>query len=438
MPTSAATSARKRDHALLSVGITFAMSGALMGANLPRLPAVRDQVGATLSELGLALVAAGVGSVLAMPWTGLLVRRVGTAGVVVGAAVLCGLAWSLVALTTSPLTLGLAMLFVGAGFGIWDVAMNVAGYDVEQRDRRSWMPRLHAAFSAGAIAGAGLAALSLRAGIPTGAHFVASAVVSVAVVVLAARRFLPTTPKEEPRPETSAPPERRLWWVQAPVLVLGLLIAGTAFGEGAANDWLALMLVDTRGATEDLAALGFAGFNAAMLAGRLVGGPAIDRWGRVAVLRAAGTTAAVGILVLALVPTLPAAVVGALLWGLGLSVVFPAVMSAAGEAVPGRGPETIAVVATIGYGGFLLGPPLLGLLGDLARLDHALLAVAVLALGIAALAGATRERRPRTEVTTGEPVPEDAPVDQHAPVDQGAPVARAEPVSQGEACPARP
>jgi MFS family permease len=88
------------------------------------------------------------------------------------------------------------------------------------------------------------------------------------------------------------------------------------------------------------------------------------------------------------------ALLGALLWGLGLSVVFPAGMSAAGEAVPGRGAEAIAVVATIGYGGFLLGPPLLGFLAQAWGLDRALLVVAALAAVVALLAGALRDRRP--------------------------------------------
>jgi MFS family permease len=184
---------------------------------------------------------------------------------------------------------------------------------------------------------------------------------------------------------------------------------GTTLGEGAANDWLALALVDTRGASQSLAALAFAGFNAAMLVGRLVGGSAIDRFGRTAVVRVSGATAAVGVLLLCLVPSLPVALAGSLLWGLGLSVVFPAGMSAAGEAVPGRGAEAIAVVATIGYGGFLLGPPLLGFLAESWGLDRALLVVAALAVMVAVLAGAVRDRRPAEAArSVAEPVEEPA------------------------------
>jgi MFS family permease len=390
----------RADRAVHAVTATFAASGAVMGANVARVPALRDQLSATESQLGLALVGAGIGSVLAMPFTARLVRRFGTGRVVVGGAVLVGAAWIGVGATTS-VTVALAFfVLVGAGFGIWDVAMNVAGHAAEERDRRSWMPRLHAAFSGGAVLGAGLAALAVRAETTPLQQFVLVAVGSVVVVAVCVPRFLPVPePPAERSGERSRTRSGSLWRVPG-VLVIGLVVVGTTLGEGAANDWLALALVDTRGASQSLAALAFAGFNAAMLVGRLVGGGAIDRFGRTAVVRVAGATAAAGVLLLCLVPSLPVALLGALLWGLGLSVVFPAGMSAAGEAVPGRGAEAIAVVATIGYGGFLLGPPLLGFLAQAWGLDRALLVVAALAALVTLLAGALRDRRP-AEVVHG-------------------------------------
>ena len=390
----------RADRAVHAVTATFAASGAVMGANVARVPALRDQLAATESQLGLALVGAGIGSVLAMPFTARLVRRFGTGRVVVGGAVLVGAAWIGVGATTSVAVALAFFVLVGAGFGIWDVAMNVAGHSAEERDRRSWMPRLHAAFSGGAVLGAGLAALAVRAEMTPLLQFALVAIGSVVVVAVCVPRFLPVPePPAERSGERSRTRSGSLWRVPA-VLVIGLVVVGTTLGEGAANDWLALALVDTRGASQSLAALAFAGFNAAMLVGRLVGGGAIDRFGRTAVVRVCGATAAVGVLLLCLVPSLPVALLGALLWGLGLSVVFPAGMSAAGEAVPGRGAEAIAVVATIGYGGFLLGPPLLGFLAQAWGLDRALLVVAALAALVALLAGALRDRRPAEVVRT--------------------------------------
>jgi MFS family permease len=391
----------RADRVVHAVAGVFALNGVMMGASVARVPALRDQVGASPAQLGLALVAVGVGSLLAMPWTGRLVRRWGSAQVVRAAALLTAVGWSAVGLSGSVPSLGVLLLVTGAGIGVWDVAMNVQGHRVEQRDGRSWMPRLHAAFSAGAVLGAGLAALAVTLGAGPALQFAVVSVILAAGALWCVRLFLPDA--EDPTAHGQAPaagdpdnavpaaPRRSLWSVPA-VLVLGVVMIGTAFGEGAANDWLALMLVDTREASQSLAALAYAGFNAAMLTGRLVGGPAIERWGRARVLRVCGATAAAGVLLLCLVPFLPVALIGAMLWGVGLSVVFPAAISAAGEIVPGRGADAIAVVSTIGYGGFLLGPPLLGLLADAVALDRALLLVAVLAALISVLAGIARER----------------------------------------------
>jgi MFS family permease len=152
------------------------------------------------------------------------------------------------------------------------------------------------------------------------------------------------------------------------------------------------MLVDNRGAPAALGAVTYAGFNLTMTVGRFAGGAIIQRFGRVPVLHAAGTIATIGVALLCLVPSTLIALVGAAAWGLGLSVVFPSAMSAAGE-VPGRGGRAIAVVSTIGYGGFLLGAPLIGFLAHYMPLDRALLAVALLVFLIAILAPVARERQ---------------------------------------------
>jgi MFS family permease len=137
------------------------------------------------------------------------------------------------------------------------------------------------------------------------------------------------------------------------------------------------------------------GFNLTMAIGRFTGGAVIQRYGRVPVLRSAGILACVSVTALCLVNSTLVALLGAFGWGLGLSVVFPAVISAAGE-VPGRGAAAIAQVATIGYAGFLVGAPLIGLLAHLMPLDRALLAVAGIVPLIAILAPAAKERSPQT------------------------------------------
>jgi MFS family permease len=273
------------------------------------------------------------------------------------------------------------------------------------------MPRLHAGFSAGTVAGALLGAGSAAAGVPLAAQLPVVSVAGAVTLLWCVRRFAPDlrqgsrTPAAAEETATDEAPAARAAGVTGLELMLGLLTFSTALGEGASNDWLALVLVDERGAPEALGALTFAGFNVAMTVGRLAGGELIRRTGRVPVLRLAGVTAVTGVLLVALVPYLAAAVVGGMLWGLGLAVVFPAAMSAAGE-IPGRGPHAIGVVSTIGYSGFLAGAPTIGFVAEQVGLDHALLVVAAVCSLVFLVAPAARERqstaaRPASSRATG-------------------------------------
>ena len=366
-----------------AVVAVFTINGALMAQAYARMPQLRDQVGATPAQLGLALVGGGIGSMLAMPWTGRVVERWGSKATVRVVALVNVLAWVAVAWTGSPLALAATLVFIGATTGVWDVAMNVQGHHVERLRGRSLMPRLHAGFSAGTLAGALAGALAAKLTLPLQVQLPVFSGLTFAVVVVATRRFIGDHVGVEVTQEETVAPTRS--GITALEVLIGLITLSTAIGEGAANDWLALLLVDVRDAPPAFGALTFAAFNLTMLLGRLAGGPAIERFGRVWVLRVSGLCACAGVLLVCLVPMLGAAVLGGLLWGLGLATVFPATMSAAGE-VPGRGQRAIGVVSTIGYGGFLLGAPTIGLLTSHVGLDRALLLVAGFAALIVVLA----------------------------------------------------
>ncbi|HEX8971396.1 MFS transporter [Oryzihumus sp.] len=367
-----------------AVVAVFTVNGALMAQAYARMPQLRDQVGATPAQLGLALLGGGLGSVLAMPWTGRVVERWGSKATIRVVALVNVLAWATVAWTGSPLALAATLVFIGATTGVWDVAMNVQGHHVERLRGRSLMPRLHAGFSAGTLAGALVGALAAKLTLPLQVQLPVFGALTFVVVIGATRLFVgdhvgvEVSPEEEPVAPTRS-------GITVLEVLIGLITLSTAIGEGAANDWLALLLVDVREAPPAFGALTFAAFNLTMLLGRLAGGPAIERFGRVWVLRVSGLCACAGVLLVCLVPMLGAAVLGGLLWGLGLATVFPATMSAAGE-VPGRGQRAIGVVSTIGYGGFLLGAPTIGLLTSHVGLDRALLLIAGFAALIVVLA----------------------------------------------------
>jgi MFS family permease len=311
-------------------------------------------------------------------------------------------------LSRSLFVFGAMLLIVGVGAGLGDVAMNVQGHLVEERRGRVLMPYWHGIFSIGGVSGSLCGWFCAGVGVPLSWQLPMVSAVLLVVMGLATTHYLQDRTRDssvqaKPSKEQvghgsqnhlasgSATYRERRRNLEPVIILLGIVIFATALGEGAANDWLALLLVDTRRAPAALGALTYGGFNLTMAIGRFAGGAVIQRCGRVPVLRLAGTLACVSVTALCLVNSTLVALLGAFGWGLGLSVVFPAVISAAGE-VPGRGVAAIAQVATIGYAGFLIGAPLIGLLAHLMPLDRALLAVAGIVLLIVILAPAARER----------------------------------------------
>jgi predicted MFS family arabinose efflux permease len=391
----AATGPRLR-RAALATALVFATNGFLLGSWVARLPATRDRLGASAAELGLVLLAPGIGSLLSMPFSGRWCRRFGSRLVVAATTVAASAVLAALAVVPNLVALGVALFVWGAFYGSWDVAMNVHGSAVEQRAGREWMPRYHACWSVGGIAGAALGALAAHAGAPLVLHFAAVAVACTVLVMVALRSFVEDraqgTEATQADPGAPQPPDPEPG-LTGRLLLVGVVTLCATTLEGAAADWLALFLTDERGATASLAAFGYAVFAVAMAAGRFSGTAVAERLGRDGAVRVGGLVSFAGVLLTVLGPGLAAAYAGAALWALGVCLVFPAAVSAGGEA-PDRPADAIAAVTTIGYGGFLLGPPLIGLLADRVGLGRALLVLLVLAAGIATLAPAVRSRRP--------------------------------------------
>jgi MFS family permease len=429
-------------RAALATALVFAVNGLLLATWVARIPATRDRLGASAAELGLVLLAPGVGALLSMPFSGRWCRRFGSRPVVAATTVASSVALVLLAVVPTLVGLGLTLFVWGMFYGSWDVAMNVHGSAVEQRAGRDWMPRYHACWSVGGIVGATLGALAAALDTPLILHFAAIAATCVTLVGLALRSFIedregregregrevrddegaPRRPAPVPGPPvgersptgTGTPPvvhsppahSRRTHGrrtrgrprvLTGRLLVVGVVTLCATTLEGAAADWLALFLTDERGATASLAAFGYAVFAVAMAAGRFSGTAVAERLGRDGAVRAGGLVSFAGVLLTVAGPGLAGAYLGAALWALGVCLVFPAAVSAGGEA-PYRPADAIAAVTTVGYGGFLLGPPLIGLLADQVGLGRALLALLVLAGGIVALAPAVRSRRSQAAI----------------------------------------
>ncbi|MFD2765076.1 MFS transporter [Micromonospora eburnea] len=371
------------------VAVVFALNGLAVGTWFSRVPAVREALGLSAGQLGLLLLTMSAGSVLAMPTAGLVTQRLGPARTVAGSVlfvafgtVVAGLSADL---ATATVGVGVGLFAFGYGSGTCDVAMNVEGAAVEKRLGHTILPRFHAAWSLGTVAGAGIGAGAARLGVPVGVHLPVLAAVVLVGTLLGARAFLPA-PTEADGPADPAARRRALLatWREPRTLLIGLLVLVMAFTEGSANDWLAVAFVDGYGVTEAAGATVFGVFVVGMTLGRTVGTIAIDRWGRVPVLFSTIGLAVAGAVLAVLAGSGQLAVLGVALWGIGASLGFPVGMSAAADDED-RAPARVSVVAVIGYTAFLGGPPLLGFLGDHLGTLHALGVVPLLLLPTLAL-----------------------------------------------------
>ncbi|MCH8611983.1 MFS transporter [Arsenicicoccus dermatophilus] len=391
MPSSRATTVTPASarRAAWAVAAVFAVNGMGFATWSSQIPAIKAALRLDPATLGALLMCGSVGSLVGLPLAGAVTSRIGAAR-----TVLAGLAVFVVGLATlgvatdllpqAPLA-GVGFALIGLGIGGWDVAMNIEGAAVEQHLGRAIMPWFHAAFSAGtvlmALVTAGLSYLH----VPVWTHLLAVAVAWPVLGALAVRGFVPGADAEhhEKRPSAASA------WREPRTLLIGVVVLVAALTEGTANDWVAVAFVDGYELPRWAGVLGFAVFLTAMTVGRLLGTAALDRHGRVAVLRVLFVLAAVGsLLVVFGGPVL--AYVGAAIWGVGASLGFPVGMSAASDD-PHRSAARVSVVSTIGYLAFLAGPPFLGSLGNRVGVLHSLLLVGALAVLALALVPATRE-----------------------------------------------
>ena len=369
------------------MGATFTTNGLGYAGWLARAPAVRDSLSLSTAGFGLLLLCLSVAAVAALPLAGPLVQRFGPARAVLLGSTSVGL--GLAGLATGTLIgsvplAGLGLVLAGMGNSTWDVAMNVEGADVERRLRRTIMPRFHAGFSLGTVLGAGLGAAAAAAGLPIWAQLYLTAACLAVVTPPVVRRFLP----HHPLPAGQRVMRVGQAWREPRTILIGLILLGFGFAEGTANDWFAITLVDGYHAGETVGAIGFGVFVTAMTLSRIFGGYAIERWGRVLMLRATAAAAALGLLLVVSGVAVPVALVGGLLWGAGAALGFPVGMSAAADD-PARAAIRVSVAGSIGYGAFLAGPPLVGVLAEHLGVLRAVLCVfGALAIGLVASAAA--------------------------------------------------
>ncbi|MEQ8964662.1 MAG: MFS transporter [Azospirillaceae bacterium] len=359
----------------------FAVNGALFAAWVPRIPEIKARLEMGEAALGLALLGMPAGLLVAMTVVGWLVARLGVTRMLAATLVLYAVAIVLPTLAPSPVLLAAALFFVGLGNASMDVTMNVGAAAIERRRGVAIMGACHGGFSLGSMIGAGLAGLVAAAGIaptPQVAAFAALIFLFGLWVIARMGEGLADEPPEA-EPAFTLPPRG--------LLGLGVLGMGALLIEGAMADWTAVYLREELGGGPAVGAAGFTGFSLAMAIGRFQGDTLVERIGAVRLLRLGAVTAAVGLVIGPATGNAAVAVLGFLGVGFGIASVVPILFRAA-AATPGIAPGTaIAAVASTAYLGFLLGPPLIGLVAEVIGLGPTLALLALPMAGLYAAAG---------------------------------------------------
>jgi len=384
-----------------AVSLVFFVNGFVLASWIARIPAITDKLDLSEGQLGTALLGTAVGAIGAFPFAGRLIGNFGSARVTMAFGLALTVSLLPIAFAPNLPLFFLALVFAGASNGGMDVSMNAQGVEVERVWQRPILNSMHGFFSLGGLAGAGVGAgaAALDLGLPL--HFALITILGAAALLWARLAMIPDDPSAHEGEETpvfALPP--------LAMVPLGFVVACAAIGEGAMADWSALYLRENLGTNAGVAALGFAAFSATMLAGRFTNDMLVARFGPERIVRTGSFVAGIGLALGLLINTPLAVMVGFGAVGLGLSGVFPLGISAAADQ-PGiaRG-RAVAAMATMGYTGFLAGPPLLGWVAEATSLRLSLGIVVILAGAIVVLAGVTR--RPATGDESAPAVVEDA------------------------------
>jgi predicted MFS family arabinose efflux permease len=335
----------------LSTRLAFLATGFAMACWAPLVPFAKARLGVDEAQLGLLLLCLGVGSILAMPITGMLSVRLGSRPMILLGGIGAGLLLPMLAFANSPITLGLALLLFGASIGTLDVAMNAHAVEVEAAARKPLMSGFHALFSIGGFAGAGGMTLLLSLAIAPLPAALWCAILTLAIIGGTAPGLLRT--KQTAGGASFAFPK-------GVVLLIATLVAVTFLIEGAILDWGALLITSNQFVPAAQGGLSYMLFSIAMTVGRLAGDAIVGRLGARLVLIAGGLLAVAGFVVLLAAPFRPIAMAGFLFIGLGASNIVPILFSAAGRQQTMPPALAIAAITTTGYAGILAGPAAVG------------------------------------------------------------------------------
>ena len=344
----------------VAVSIIFSINGFLYANWVARLPRFQETYGLDHGELGLVLLASSIGALIAMPLTGKVIVQAGSDKITKLMLILFCLCTPLLALMPNPYTLALALFLLGGASGSLDVAMNAQAVLVEQKLHKPVMSSFHAIFSAGMMIGAGSGALFNRLEMDLFPHLAIVTAIGLVAATFVLRYLIP----EQRFSKEEARENKTNILLHPELLILGLIAFCCMLGEGAMADWTTNYLEKVSQAGRYWSPFGLVAFSTAMMIGRFLGDSARQRLGDARLLQMGSIIAVVGMSMALIWPVMWTGILGFFLVGIGLATIVPIAYSTAGS-LPGLSPGLgISMVTSIGYAGFLVGPPAIGFIGN--------------------------------------------------------------------------
>lgn len=363
----------------LAVGLTFAADSLMFGSWVTQIPFVKANLGLSDGDLGLALFGMPVGLLAMNPISPWLLKRFGLVNTTVWATTLMAFSFVLPLWMPNQWMLFGALVFTGMAVAVMNVGMNTCATNIEETEGRKIMSTCHGMWSLGGMTGSALAAFMIKIGAFPPYFLTTQAVLLVIVTIVFLRPALAQVPEVEHADQGGS----NFAFPKGDLLLMILIGASTSLCEGIAFDWSAVYLHDHLGAPEQIAALGFTCFSLSMMAMRFAGDALIPTFGERKLLYFTVFVSfwAIAVTIMAATPLM--GILGYLLLGAGVALGAPILFNAAAR-VPGFAPGAgLATYATFSFIGFLLGPPVIGLIAEHYGLPRGFLMVAVITLSMA-------------------------------------------------------
>ncbi|MEL7221227.1 MAG: MFS transporter [Bacteroidota bacterium] len=343
-----------------AVATIFAINGFLYANWVARIPRLQELYELDHGTLGLVLLAGSIGALIAMPLTGKVIVRAGSDKITRFMLLFFCVITACIPLLPSIYGLGAVLFFMGASTGALDVAMNAQAVVIEQRLNKPIMSSFHAIFSAGMMLGAGSGALFNYLETQLQWHLLLVSILSILLALYVVRFLI----KEVRNPESSAATASQNIFAHPTLLLLGLIAFCCMLGEGAMADWTTNYLEKVSNGGRYWSPFGLVAFSTSMMIGRFLGDAARQKMRDSRLLKISAVIATLGMVIAVVWPIITTGIIGFFLVGLGLAVIVPIAYSRAGS-LPGLSPGVgISMVTTIGYAGFLVGPPVIGFVSD--------------------------------------------------------------------------